>query len=315
MKYNIVAKLALAAHRLVLYRHHMPELPEVETVVRGLEAAIKGKRIKALETSGANMRQPWPKDVQRVKGQTVERLLRRAKYILMHLSGGDVMVVHLGMSGRMTINPAAKQKHDHMILTFQDGTTVAFNDPRRFGLVALSTEKDLHAHRLFAHLGPEPFDKAFSAPYLAAQLSSKKKTALKVAIMDQALVVGVGNIYASEALFDARISPYLPAAELTEKMAQVLIPSIRKVLDKAIAAGGSSLRDYRQSDGNLGYFQHQFKVYGRAGAACTRKGCGGMIEKTVQAARATFYCPVCQPRATDARTKAAKAKSAKKVKK
>lgn len=271
----------------------MPELPEVETVMRGLARAIKGRRIIKVEQKRKDLRIPFPRDIQSIAGTKVRDLSRRAKYILLHLSDGRDLVIHLGMSGRMTINPAAPDKHDHFILTFDDGTTTVFNDARRFGLVALMPAAGRDAHKLFAHLGPEPFDKAFSAGYLRGMLEGRKSD-IKTALMDQRLVVGVGNIYAAEALYLARISPLRKSGSLNAAEAARLVKAVRQVLDKAIAAGGSSLRDYVQADGELGYFQHKWAVYGKEGAACPRRGCDGLIRRTVQGGRSTFYCPDCQ---------------------
>lgn len=269
----------------------MPELPEVETVMRGLEKAVCGKRLKSVVTMRKNLRVPFPKGLSALSGQTVTALTRRAKYILMHLSSGQTMIVHLGMSGRMTVNPAAADKHDHMIMEFSDKTRVVFNDPRRFGLVDLCAAEKVDTHRLFAHLGPEPLGKSFDAGYLAAALSGRK-TPVKVAIMDQRIVVGVGNIYAAEALFISRIDPRRAAGDLTAREAALLVRAIKEVLKKAIKAGGSSLRDYVQADGELGYFQHDFAVYDRAGEKC--KGCNckqACVQRITQGGRSTFYCP------------------------
>ena len=271
----------------------MPELPEVETVMRGLENVLLGKRITAIRTTRANLRIPFPKNLQDVQGRLITSFERRAKYILMHLENNLTMIVHLGMSGRMTIDPDGEDKHDHMIL--QSGNrVVVFNDPRRFGLIDLCASDAVNTHRFFEHLGPEPLERGFNAAYLADTLA-RKKIAIKVAIMDQCVVVGVGNIYAAEALFQSRINPTRAANSLKKAELETLVSEIKAVLKKAIKAGGSSLRDYVQADGELGYFQHEFAVYGRAGEACPRcPGKKAAILRITQGGRSTFYCPKCQ---------------------
>ena len=276
----------------------MPELPEVETVCRGLAKAMAGQKITRVETHRANLRIPFPKNLKEVEGQKVKDIQRRAKYILIHLSGGATLLMHLGMSGRMVIqgNNAEHvvEKHDHMVLHLSNGTRVVFNDPRRFGMVDLVASDAVAQHKFFQHLGPEPFAKEFNAGYLLEKLK-KKIPSVKVAIMDQRLVVGVGNIYAAEALFRAGINPKRKAGSIKKPEAEKLIEAIHFVLKAAIKAGGSSLRDYVQADGELGYFQHHFAVYGRTGKACV--GCTCDIEKTggiqqiTQGGRSTFYCP------------------------
>lgn len=271
----------------------MPELPEVETVMRGMAKAVNGKTIKRVEVYSAKLRMPIPPALAKLGGQTVAKLKRRAKYILMPFKSGRAMILHLGMTGRVTIGEKPREKHDHFKITFTDGTEIVYNDARRFGLVELADGKHLAAHRFFAHLGPEPFDEAFDAGYLLEHLHGRR-TAIKIAIMDQQLVVGVGNIYAAEALYRARISPLTPAGDLDRKGALRLIREIRAVLEQSIAAGGSSLRDYVQTDGELGYYQDQWRVYGRAGDKCRTRGCAGHIARVTQGGRSTFYCPDCQ---------------------
>ncbi len=279
----------------------MPELPEVETVCRGLAKAMEGLKITRVETLRANLRIPFPKNLKDIEGKKVVEITRRAKYIVMNLSSGLTLLLHLGMSGRMVIqgNNAEHEtdKHDHMILTLSNGTRVVFNDPRRFGLVDLTTTADVEAHKFFKHLGPEPFDKSFSTAYLLEKFKGKKP-AVKVALMDQRLVVGVGNIYAAEALFRARINPKRKAGSIKKAEAEKIIPAVREVLQEAIKAGGSSLRDYVQTDGELGYFQHNFAVYGRTGEKCKNCTCDiaktGGVKRITQAGRSTFYCPVKQ---------------------
>lgn len=276
----------------------MPELPEVETVCRGLARAVQGQKIARIETFRHDLRIPFPKDLNSITGLKIKSIERRAKYILLHLSGQRTLILHLGMSGSLTIRnkkePCQKSKHDHMLIFLQDDQKITFNDPRRFGLVALTDTKNIDQSRFFRHLGPEPFDRAFNAFYLAEKLKSRK-IAVKLAIMDQQLVVGVGNIYASESLFMAGIDPLRKSSSLNEIEIKKLVAAIQKVLKRAIAAGGSSLRNYVQADGELGYFQHQWAVYGKPaekckGCTCNIKKTGG-IQKTVQGGRATFYCP------------------------
>lgn len=270
----------------------MPELPEVETVRRGLQKALLGRRITGITTSRLRLRRPFPAGLPRLVRARVEGLERRAKYLLLRLDTNQTIVIHLGMSGRLVIHPAGDaytpEKHDHFVMTLENGTKIVFNDARRFGLIDLVDDEKLEKHKLFKHLGPEPLDKSFSPAYLADYLK-RRKIAIKLAIMDQKCVVGVGNIYASEALYRAGISPKRMAKSLKKDEIARLVPAIRKVLEDAIKAGGSSLRDYVQADGELGYFQHSFAVYGRAGEKC--KKCGADIRKITQGGRSTFYCP------------------------
>jgi formamidopyrimidine-DNA glycosylase len=271
----------------------MPELPEVETVVRGLEKEMRGQRIESVRLNRADLRFHIPPAVARIRDAKVAGLRRRAKYILIDLDDGRTMIVHLGMSGRMTIlDDYAPQKHDHMVIALKNGKMIALNDPRRFGLVDLAKTDALDAHKFFRHLGPEPFDHMFDAAYLAQKFKNKK-VAVKLAIMDQRVVVGVGNIYASEALYGAGIDPRRAAGTLKPTEIKKLVASIQDVLARAIKAGGSSLRDYVQADGELGYFQHNWAVYDKAGQTCPRckKSC---VEKITQGGRSTFYCPVRQ---------------------
>lgn len=280
----------------------MPELPEVETVKNGMAPRMTGRKIVKIDVRRKDLRVPFPpKLAEKTKGRTVESLTRRAKYIMIHLSGGQVMVLHLGMSGRITVLASLEnykpEKHDHMIIHLSDGGGVVFNDPRRFGLVYLLEEKEISLHPAFKDIGPEPLSNNFSGPVLLEKLKNKT-TPIKVALLDQHVVAGVGNIYASEALHMAGIDPAKPSKDLTKPMAEKLVSAIRIVLEKAIAAGGSTLKDYRKSDGELGYFQHQFSVYDREGEPCPGKGCGGkkghLIQKIVQGGRATYFCPKCQ---------------------
>jgi formamidopyrimidine-DNA glycosylase len=280
----------------------MPELPEVETVCRGLQKAIQGKKLVRLELRRRDMRFPFPKNLVAATSDTlIKNITRRAKYILIHLDNGQIILVHLGMSGRLVIAEAKDKtqpaKHDHVIFHLGGGTRVLFNDARRFGLVDLATAETLPAHRFFAHLGPEPFDDTFTAKSFAQSLQNKK-VAIKLAIMDQRVVVGVGNIYAAEALFDAGIDPTRAAGSLTPAECKKLWAAIRAVLTRAIKAGGSSIRDYVQTDGELGYFQHQWAVYDKQGEKCRKCTCPlqktGGIKKIMQGGRSTFYCPTKQ---------------------
>jgi formamidopyrimidine-DNA glycosylase len=271
----------------------MPELPEVETVMRGLKPALESRTIRACEVRRKGLRAPFPKGfAARLTGKRVLALHRRAKYILADLDSSETLVVHLGMTGRMSIcqTPPVPDKHDHVVIT-TDTATIVFSDPRRFGLMTLVATAAADRDPLFADLGPEPLSPDFDARVLAAALAGKK-TPIKAALLDQHVVAGLGNIYVCEALHHAGISPLRLAA--TVQNCAALVRAIKTVLKAAIKAGGSTLRDYRHADGSLGYFQHSFTVYGREGEACRRKGCKGTIERIVQSGRSTFYCPKCQ---------------------
>ncbi len=275
----------------------MPELPEVETVCRGLAPVLEGRVLTRLTLRRRDLRIPFPKDlVARTEGQRVARIFRRAKYIVMALEGGDALIAHLGMSGRMQVvkdKTTPLETHDHVIFTTDTGVEVRFNDPRRFGLLTITPLAELESHKLFRHLGPDPLTDAFTPALLSAALKGRK-TSIKAALLDQRLVVGVGNIYACESLYLAGISPKRKAGTVAGARAAALVPAIRKVLKQAIAAGGSSLRDHVQPSGELGYFQHAWKVYGREGESCacgTRKG---VVKRIVQGGRSTFFCPECQ---------------------
>ncbi len=279
----------------------MPELPEVETVCRGLRKTLVDRKIKSVTLNRDGMRVPFPPALKKLAHVKVKSVSRRAKYVLVHLGDGQTLILHLGMSGRLLIfgkkDEYVPSKHDHMVLAFDDGARVVLNDPRRFGLAVLAKTDELENHAFFRALGPEPLGRNFTASSLAEKLQGKK-VAIKLAIMDQRVVVGVGNIYASEALFAAHIDPRAAAGTLQPAAVAKLVAEIRAVLKRAIAAGGSSLRDYVQTDGELGYFQHQFAVYDREGQKC--KGCTCNIKKTggvkriTQGGRSTFYCPVRQ---------------------
>lgn len=274
----------------------MPELPEVETVRRGLAAVLEGRRLARVQTFRPDIRVPLPQDfAQALTGKRVATLGRRAKYLLIAVEGGPVVIGHLGMSGRMTIADGEPPpgKHDHVRFVTDHGVTVSFCDPRRFGLMVFADPERLEAHPLLAALGPEPLDDAFTPAVLAAALAGRA-TPVKAALLDQRTVAGLGNIYVSEALFRAGISPLRLAGSLKRKEIAKLVPAIKAVLGEAIAAGGSSLRDHVQPSGELGYFQHRFAVYDREGEACPGCDCDrartGGIRRIVQAGRSTFYC-------------------------
>lgn len=270
----------------------MPELPEVETTMRGLRARLAGRRIASLAQRRADLRFPLPERLaERLVGRRLDGFARRAKYILCDLEGGLTMLLHLGMSGRLLLDGEPRGAHEHLTFGFEGGATLRFVDPRRFGMLDLVPSEGVGAHRWLAHLGLEPLAPSFGGEALRAALADRR-AALKVALMDQRLVVGVGNIYASESLFRAGLRPDRPAGSLSPEEALRLAAAIREVLEEAIEAGGSSLRDYVQADGELGNFQRNFRVYDRAGRPCVT--CGGAIERIVQGARATFWCPACQ---------------------
>lgn len=280
----------------------MPELPEVETIRAGLAPVMTGRRISRLDLHRVGLRFPFPTGMaDAVKGRRITQLSRRAKYLLIHMEGGDLLAIHLGMSGRLGIIKDIigynLRPHDHMVIRLDDGAGVVLNDARRFGMVLLMAENVMKAHPAFANIGPEPLSNDFTGDVLADRLH-KSRVAIKQALLDQRVVAGVGNIYASEALFEARISPLRAAGEIKKKEAARLADAIRSVLACAIAAGGSSLKDYRQADGSLGYFQHGFTVYDREGEACPVCAGGGrkkgIIHKIMQGGRATYYCPRCQ---------------------
>jgi formamidopyrimidine-DNA glycosylase len=276
----------------------MPELPEVETVVRGLAHALTGKRLERLHLARPDLRSAIPPGLAaHIAGKRIERFSRRAKYILMHFEGGGVVIAHLGMSGRLIIvppgNETPREKHDHAVFHFEDGTELRFNDARRFGLLDYAEEDHLAEHPLFRHLGPEPLGNEFNGPSLAESLYGKK-TPIKSALLDQRVVAGIGNIYACEALYGAGISPKRLAKTVQGERAEKLATAIHDVLTRAIAAGGSSLRDYVQTSGELGYFQHQWAVYGKEGERCPGCTCKSSIRRLVQSGRSTFYCPTRQ---------------------
>lgn len=275
----------------------MPELPEVETVMRGLSAVLIGHHFTSIDCRRKDLRFALPKTMDTTLcGKEIIRLTRRAKYILIHFTGHKTLIVHLGMSGRMVIDDGSSKlhKHDHVIFKTNTKLQIKFNDPRRFGMMDVVDTDKLDEHKCLKHLGIEPLDKAFSGEALYTKLKSKK-IAIKLAIMDQAVVVGVGNIYACEALFASHIHPMRAAQSITPSECNTLVSAIKSVLKRAIAKGGSSLRDYVQADGELGYFQHEFAVYGREGEPCT--GCTCKSKKVLrinQGGRSTFYCATRQ---------------------
>jgi len=297
----------------------MPELPEVETVRRGLEPAMQNARFLKVEARRKNLRFPLPRNfAERLQGKSVTGLGRRAKYLLADLSSGDVLLMHLGMSGSFRLAKSTQagagqtdapgdfhharskdEKHDHLLFHMSSGWTVIFNDPRRFGFMKIVPRADLERDPSLRALGPEPLGNQFDAALLAAACQGKK-TNLKAALSDQKVIAGLGNIYVCEALHRAHLSPKRQVATIADKhgkpnaRAEALVDAIRDVLQDAIAAGGSSLRDHRQTNGELGYFQHRFRVYDREGEPCPTPRCRGKIHRIVQAGRSTFYCPVCQ---------------------
>jgi formamidopyrimidine-DNA glycosylase len=292
----------------------MPELPEVETVRRGLQPVMEGSKIVKAETRRKNLRFPFQKDfVARLEGQTVTGLGRRAKYLMADLASGDVLLMHLGMSGSFRVikdedqttpgkfhHPRGEDRaHDHVVFHMSSGAAVVFNDPRRFGYMKIIARQALDEEPLLKGLGPEPLGNEFDAAMLARSCANKK-TSLKAALLDQRVVAGLGNIYVCEALYRSQLSPRRLAATLATKKgeptdhAKRLVGAIHAVLNQAIKAGGSSLRDHRQTSGELGYFQHSFQVYDREGEKCQTAGCGGIVRRFTQNGRSTFWCPKCQ---------------------
>ncbi len=290
----------------------MPELPEVETIRRGLIPVMSGHCFAHVEARRGDLRVPLPENfASRLAGRQVQSLRRRAKYLLLDLDAGETLVVHMGMSGRFTIHdphgPATPGrfahkvesdgsgagKHDHVVFETEEGTRIVFTDHRRFGLMLLTETSALESHKLFAALGPEPMDESFTPAMLDSAIKGKRAP-IKAALLDQGVVAGLGNIYVCEALFRARISPKRLARSVAGARAARLVPAIKAVLEAAVRAGGSTLRDYARADGELGYFQHHFAVYGREERQCTRKSCAGTVRRIVQSGRSTFYCPSCQ---------------------
>ena len=269
----------------------MPELPEVETTVRGLRPVLEGERIAAIEMRRGDLRRPFPADLrQRLTGARIAALGRRAKYGLIDTDRGDTMIFHLGMSGRWRVDPGELLAHDHLVIDLENGRRVALNDPRRFGSVDLVPTGTVAAFAAFAALGPEPLGPALTGAYLRRVLAGRR-TSIKLALLDQRIVAGLGNIYVCEALYAARISPRRAAGRISLERLDRLVEAIRAVLLSAIEAGGSTLRDYARPDGELGYFSKQFAVYGREGEPC---GCGGTVRRYAEGGRSTFWCPACQ---------------------
>jgi formamidopyrimidine-DNA glycosylase len=292
----------------------MPELPEVETVRRGLQPVMEGAKILKAEARRKDLRFPFQKDfAARLTGQTVSGLGRRAKYLMADLTSGDVLLMHLGMSGSFRVlkgegsstpgefhYPRSEDRaHDHVVFHMSSGASVVFNDPRRFGYMKIIARNELEDEPLLAGLGPEPLGNEFDADLLA-RACHNKKTSLKAALLDQRVVAGLGNIYVCEALYRAHLSPRRLAATLSTKKGETtdyarrLVEEIHTVLNQAIKAGGSSLRDHRQTSGELGYFQHSFQVYDREGEKCQTPRCGGTVRRFNQNGRSTFWCPKCQ---------------------
>ncbi len=293
----------------------MPELPEVETVRRGLAPIMTGAQIIAVDQRRPDLRFPFPRDFcQRLVGRRIESLGRRAKYLLADLDSGDVLIMHLGMSGSFRIATSAADEqspgdfhherskdplHDHVVFHLGNGSEVIYNDPRRFGFMDVIPRLELAGHKLFANIGIEPLGNELNGERLAAFFAGRK-TPLKAALLDQKLIAGLGNIYVCEALHRASLSPKRMAGSLAGKggvaarRAEQLSGTIRQVLEEAIAAGGSTLRDHRMTDGSLGYFQHTFRVYDREGEPCPTPSCNGIVKRIVQSGRSTFYCSKCQ---------------------
>lgn len=282
----------------------MPELPEVETVRQGLIPVMEGKRLVNVIQRRPDLRWPLPDNfAARLTGRRVIRLDRRSKYILALLEGEEVLIIHLGMSGRMLISgeqvgdfthaAGGDGKHDHIVFEIEGGARVVFNDARRFGAMDLCPAAELGAHKLLSRLGPEPLGNEFDEISLSAALAGKKAP-IKSALLDQRIVAGLGNIYVCEALHRSGISPKRQSGAIADARIAALTREIRATLQEAIAAGGSSLKDYRRADGELGYFQHAFKVYGREDEPCSNPGCGGTVRRIVQSGRSSFYCPACQ---------------------
>jgi formamidopyrimidine-DNA glycosylase len=294
----------------------MPELPEVETVRTGLEPVLRGRRFVRVEQRRADLRFPLPERfAERLTGRRVVRLGRRAKYILVHLDRGEVLAMHLGMTGRLIVSNGGTSgaftlgqyeyqhgkdaRHDHLVFTMSGGAVVTYNDARRFGYMTLIPEQTLNEDPFFAGLGVEPLGPELDAAYLAKRALGKKVN-LKAFLMDQRIIAGLGNIYVCEALFRAGLSPFKPASRLATTAGKAtpaaarLAEAVKAVLADAIEAGGSTLRDYKQADGSAGRFQDEFSVYGREGEPCLKPGCRGIVRRKVQGGRSTFYCPVCQ---------------------
>ena len=282
----------------------MPELPEVETVLRGISPILEGNLIDYAQVNRPDLRRPFPNNLaKRLKNRKINFLHRRSKYILIDLSGGETLIMHLGMSGRIMIsqkvagtfhhNTNHSQKHDHFVLHLKDNHQLTFNDPRRFGVIDLLRTENLELSGMLSQIGPEPLSNSFNEAYFVSTLRLKK-TNIKSALLDQRVVAGLGNIYVCEALFRAGISPKRQALRISHKKLSSLVPIIKEILLEAISSGGSSLRDFRNASGDLGYFQHSFDVYGREDQDCYNTECDSKIKRITQAGRSSFYCSNCQ---------------------
>ena len=282
----------------------MPELPEVETVLRGISPILEGNQIDYAQVNRPDLRRPFPNNLaKRLKDRKINFLHRRSKYILIDLSGGETLIMHLGMSGRIMIsqkvagtfhhNTNHSQKHDHFVLHLKDNHQLTFNDPRRFGVIDLLRTENLELSGMLSQIGPEPLSNSFNEAYFVSTLRVKK-TNIKSALLDQRVVAGLGNIYVCEALFRAGISPKRQALRISHKKLSSLVPIIKEILLEAISSGGSSLRDFRNASGDLGYFQHSFDVYGREDQDCYNTECDSKIKRITQAGRSSFYCSNCQ---------------------
>ncbi len=292
----------------------MPELPEVETVKRGLEPVLLGHRIARVELRRKDLRFPFPpRFAERIQGAKVEALIRRAKYILAHLDTGEILILHLGMTGRFTIvrpdgrsanlgefyfENGTESPHDHVVFHLDDGTRITYSDPRRFGLMDIASREEGENHKFLRAIGVEPLGNGLSSEYLAAKLRGKKAP-LKAALLDQRIIAGLGNIYVSEALYRARLSPRRKSSTLLKKTSHDprlddLVRHVRDILTEAIAAGGSTLQDYQSAEGVKGEYQQRFLVYDREGEPCRTRACESVIKRIVQSGRSTFFCPTCQ---------------------
>lgn len=273
----------------------MPELPEVETIRRGMETAMNGKKFQSVIIRRHDLRTPIPQNLdQEMKGKTLRNIIRRGKYMILNLDNVAYIVVHLGMSGRIHItqNDREPLKHEHVIMTMNDNTRIAFEDPRRFGMF-YSAHQNWESEKPFSDMGPEPLSNACNGEILTQALKNKN-TPIKNALLDQRIIAGLGNIYVCEALFRAGIHPQTPAKQIPQEKTEILMPHIKDILNEAIESGGSSLKDYKHTDGSLGYFQHGFQVYGRENEKCVNKACNQNIVRIIQSGRSTFFCPSCQ---------------------
>lgn len=282
----------------------MPELPEVETVRRGIAPVMEGQKIAGVKVNRPDLRWPLPERMaERLSGRHVTNVRRRSKYILCDLDSGETLLIHLGMSGRVLISgdPQGRfvhehpmeEKHDHVVIDMETGARITYNDPRRFGAMDLLETATAEEHPLLSVLGPEPLSNGFNEDQFYQAIRSRNSP-IKSVLLDQSVVAGLGNIYVCEALFRAGIDPRRKAKNLSKARAESLVPIIREVLSEAIEAGGSSLKDYRQADGELGYFQHSFDVYGREAEPCKTEGCAAAIRRITQSGRSTFFCAQCQ---------------------